>query len=76
MRSVPGMFESWACIRADPCALGHTDYFCYMWHEVNGLFVPWDSNAVLGIVPITSQDEVLHFRAEVNKLKALFNIEP
>ena len=75
MRSVPGIFESWACIRADPCALGPTDYFCYVWHEVNGLFVPWGSNTVLGIVPITSQDEVLHLRAEVNKLKVALNIE-
>eukprot|EP00802_Teleaulax_amphioxeia_P007949 Tamp_07957.p1 GENE.Tamp_07957~~Tamp_07957.p1 ORF type:complete len:650 (-),score=56.84 Tamp_07957:338-2287(-) len=68
--AVTGMFETYACIRADPCALGPTDYFCYVYHEVNDRFVPWGSNTVLQIVPITSQDEVLHLRAEVNKLKA------
>jgi len=68
--SVPGTFETYACIRADPCALGPTDYFCYVWHMVNTAFVPWGSNTVLELVPITSQDEVLHLRAKVMELEA------
>jgi hypothetical protein len=68
--AVPGTFELYACIRADPCALGPTDYFCYVWHMVNNAFVPWGSNTVLELVPITSQDELLHLRAEVAELKA------
>ena len=37
---------------------------------MNDRFVPWGSNTVLQIVPITSQDEVLHLRAKVDKLEA------
>jgi len=74
MRSVSGMFETYACIRADPCALGPTDYFCYVYHEVEHRFVPWGPNTALQIVPITSQDEVLHLRAEVNKLRAALQV--
>jgi hypothetical protein len=39
--AVTGMFETYACIRADPCALGPTDYFCYVYHEVNDRFAPY-----------------------------------
>ena len=68
--SVRGTFETYTCIRGDPCALGPTDYFCYVWDMVNSVFVPWGSNTVLEIVPVTSQDEVIHLRAKVKELEA------
>ena len=56
------------------CVHTHTHGCTYIYIQVNDRFVPWGSNTVLQIVPITSQDEVLHLRAEVNKLRAALQV--
>jgi hypothetical protein len=38
----PGIFESFVCVSGHPCATDLTDnFFCFVWHEVDEVFVPW-----------------------------------
>jgi len=71
--SVPGTFESWACMYGDPCATDLIDgYFCYVYNEKKDLFVPWGPNTVLRLIQTReTQDEILHLRAEITNLKAV-----
>ena len=40
----PGMFESYVCVSGHPCATDLTDnFFCFVWHEIDEVFVPWVS---------------------------------
>jgi len=43
-------YESWWCIDAHVCA-PPGDYFCFVWDEVQGQFVPWAPNSKLGLIP-------------------------
>ena len=66
--TVAGVFETWFCVKDDPCATDLTDnHFCYVYHETEQRFVPWGPNPSLKllILPV-SQDEVLHLRAAID----------
>jgi len=72
MLRVTGRFETWVCLKGDPCANDLTDtFFCYVYEEQERKFVPWGPNVVLRLLtmPVT-QDEVLHLRAENKEIKA------
>jgi hypothetical protein len=70
-RKRTGLFETYVCVKDDPCSTDLTDtFFCYVWSILEEKFLPWGPNTVLKllVLPIT-QDETLHLRADVAQFK-------
>jgi len=49
---VKGRFNTWACVNRHYCSSSSADddYFCFVYDEVDKVFVPWDENSRLGLV--------------------------
>ena len=44
----PGKFETYVCVEGHPCVMDLSDnHFCFVWSEVDEVFVPWVSTLVL-----------------------------
>ena len=40
----PGKFETYVCVEGHPCVVDLSDnHFCFVWSEVDEVFVPWVS---------------------------------
>ena len=49
---VRGRFNTWVCVNQHYCSSSSADdqYFCFVYDEVDKVFVPWDENSRLGLV--------------------------
>ena len=47
-----GRFNTWVCVNQHYCSSSSADdqYFCFVYDEVDKVFVPWDENSRLGLV--------------------------
>jgi len=69
----PGIFETYVCVEGHPCVVDLTDnLFCFVWSEVNEVFVPWGPNSVLKLLNVPlSQEEAIHLKGKITALESL-----
>jgi len=69
----PGKFETYVCVEGHPCVTDLSDnHFCFVWSEVDEVFVPWGPNSVLKLLdtPLSEKEEIV-LKAKLLALQSL-----